>query len=184
MIFKKSSRAKRLRIVVHPNGSVQIIVPYSMSLTSAHAFVNTKTKWIEGKVNFFFKHCKGRMRSMLPKRISTNERRKSYEDQKDKSRDVIVKRVAELNVLYGFVYGKISIRNQKTRWGSCSGKGNLNFNYRIATLPSDMSDYIIVHELCHLGEFNHSANFWLLISKTIPNYLELRAQLKKKGMEI
>ena len=67
----------------------------------------------------------------------------------------------------------------KTRWGSCSKKGTLNFNYKIALLSPELRDYIIVHELCHLGEFNHSSKFWLLVEKTVPNYKTLRKQIKQ-----
>jgi len=75
---------------------------------------------------------------------------------------------------YNFKINRISIKNTKSRWGSCSKKGNLNFSYKIALLSKDLADYVIVHELCHLGEFNHSKRFWKLVSLTIPNYLELK----------
>lgn len=108
----------------------------------------------------------------------------SYALNKQAAYDLAISRLEYFNTFYNFKYKKISIKNTVTRWGSCSRQGNLNFNYRIATLPSELSDYIIVHELCHLGEFNHSKNFWSLVARTIPNYKLLRAELKKKGMEV
>lgn len=91
-------------------------------------------------------------------------------------------RVAYFNNSYNFGLNKINIRNQKTRWGSCSKKGNINFNYKIAFLPARLADYIIVHELCHLGEFNHSSSFWNLVAQTAPDYLEIRRELKRTGI--
>ncbi len=91
-------------------------------------------------------------------------------------------RVKYFNKFYKFTFNKINIKNQKTRWGSCSKNGNINFNYKIALLPQHLADYIIVHELCHLGEFNHSRKFWNLVAKTIPDYLEIRNELKKSNM--
>ena len=82
------------------------------------------------------------------------------------------------NQIYGFQYNKINIRNQKTRWGSCSKKGNLNFNYKIALLPEKYADYIVVHELCHLKEFNHSRSFWNLVARTIPDFRERKKRIK------
>lgn len=104
---------------------------------------------------------------------------KDYLINKFPAYELAIKRLEYFNQFYGFTYRRVTIKNTVSRWGSCSKQGNLNFNYRIATLPSDISDYIIVHELCHLGEFNHSKNFWNLVEKTIPNYQELRNQLKK-----
>ena len=89
------------------------------------------------------------------------------------------KKVAEWNAFYGFRVGKISVKNQKTRWGSCSRKGNLNFNYKILFLPEPLADYLVVHELCHLGEFNHSHKFWNLVAQTLPDYKARRVALKK-----
>jgi hypothetical protein len=96
---------------------------------------------------------------------------------KEAARKVILARVEELNTHYGFRYGRIAIRSQRSRWGSCSKKGNLNFNYKIVELPQELMDYVIVHELCHLSEFNHSRAFWFLVSKRIPNHRTLRTAL-------
>ena len=93
-------------------------------------------------------------------------------------------RVEYFNKIYNFSFNKILIKNQKTRWGSCSNKGNLNFNYKILFLPEALRDYIIVHELCHLKEFNHSKNFWKLISRAIPDYSEIKNELRKNGLSL
>lgn len=92
--------------------------------------------------------------------------------------DLINSRLEYFNQFYGFKYNKVSVRNQRTRWGSCSNKGNLSFNIKILFLPEKMRDYIIVHELCHLKEFNHSKNFWSLIEKTIPDYKNIHQKIR------
>jgi predicted metal-dependent hydrolase len=79
---------------------------------------------------------------------------------------------------YNFSYNKVFIKNQRTRWGSCSSNRNLNFNYRIINLAPELQDYLIVHELCHLQEFNHGQAFWNLVGLQIPNYKVVRTQLK------
>jgi predicted metal-dependent hydrolase len=78
-------------------------------------------------------------------------------------------------------YGKVRIRSQKLRWGSCSKKGNLNFNLLLSALPMNIIDYIIIHELFHLVEFNHSNHFWKLVGDAFPSYKYCRAWLKKNG---
>jgi len=101
-----------------------------------------------------------------------------YIQHKEKARELACSRVFYFNKLYNLYFNRIAIRNQRRVWGSCSGKGNLNFNYRIILLPAHLADYIIVHELCHLKELNHSKKFWELVSLTFPNYKEARKELK------
>ena len=103
---------------------------------------------------------------------------KKYLEYKEKAREIVVSRLEYFNQHYKLTYGKISIRNQKSRWGSCSSKGNLNFNYKIALLPPHLADYVIVHELCHRGQFNHLQKFWDLVGETLPNYEKLVIELK------
>ena len=93
-----------------------------------------------------------------------------------------MERVDHFNTTYKFKFNRINIKNQKTRWGSCSNKGNLNFNYKIVLLPERLADYIIVHELCHLKELNHSKKFWNLVAKAMPDYPQIRDELNKGGM--
>jgi len=101
-----------------------------------------------------------------------------YEANKEKARALVLERLAYFNRFYGLKWGRVAIRNTKRRWGSCSKRSNLNFCYRVVFLPKDLTDYIIVHELCHLKEFNHSKAFWALVAMTIPDYKTLRKQLK------
>lgn len=76
-------------------------------------------------------------------------------------------------------YNRVSVRNQKTRWGSCSSKGNLNFNYRLFYLPEELLDYVVVHELAHRRHMNHSKDFWQEVERYFPDYKECRKQLKE-----
>lgn len=97
---------------------------------------------------------------------------------KEETRVFVHMRLAYFNAFYGFKVGRVFIKNHKSRWGSCSSKGNLNFNYKILRLPSFAADYIIVHELCHLHEFNHSPKFWELVSQSFPEYGKARRLLR------
>jgi len=113
--------------------------------------------------------------------VIKNWRRSKYLKHKELARALVKSRLEHFNQFHHFKYNRISIRNQRSRWGSCSKQGNLNFNYRIIFLPPLLADYLIVHELCHLKEFNHSRAFWHLVSQTIPRYLMARRELKKTG---
>jgi predicted metal-dependent hydrolase len=109
--------------------------------------------------------------------------RASYLKHKERARHLVHQRLLYFNQFYNFTYHKVAIRNQRTRWGSCSKHGNLNFNYKLALIPESLANYVIVHEICHLGEFNHSRNFWDLVEKTIPDYVKCREDLKKINSE-
>ena len=108
-------------------------------------------------------------------------KRRHYLKHKELARVLVKAKLEHFNQHYGFKYNRISIRNQRSRWGSCSKQGNLNFNYRIIFLPPALADYLIVHELCHLQEFNHSRAFWALVTQTIPHYQTVRRELKNTG---
>lgn len=95
---------------------------------------------------------------------------------------MVHRKLEEWNAHYGFIYHRVTIRDQHSRWGSCSKKGNLNFNYRLALLPERLVDAVIVHELCHLKEFNHGPRFWALMEETIPDHKVRKAELNKVSL--
>ena len=100
------------------------------------------------------------------------------------ARSVFAERLAVCNESYGFTYGRVAVKEQKSRWGSCSRKGNLNFNWRLLLAPLPMLDYVVIHELCHLKELNHSPRFWRLVAQTCPDYATQRAWLHRHGREL
>ena len=103
---------------------------------------------------------------------------KKFLDNKERAKKLILERLNYFNMFYGFTWHRVAVKNTKRRWGSCSKKGNLNFCYKLISLSPKLADYIIVHELCHLGQFNHSRAFWNLVAQTTPNYKNLRNELK------
>lgn len=167
--IRSSNRAKRLRIAVYFNGDVLVTKPQRVSYGFTESVVDSKLGWILDKLKFF--------KINRPK-VSRRYSRVQYLNNRDRATQYIFKRVDELNQNYNFKVGKITIKNHRTLWGSCSKKGNLNFNYRVIDLPPYLADYIVVHELCHLREFNHSRRFWGLVERTIPDYKKIRAELK------
>ena len=100
------------------------------------------------------------------------------------ARRVIGERLALWNARYGFTYARVTIKEQKTRWGSCSRQGNLNFNWRLLLAPLPVLDYVLIHELAHLKEQNHAPRFWALVAQLCPEYRELRRWLRDHGQEL
>ncbi|EKD32943.1 MAG: hypothetical protein ACD_76C00109G0006 [uncultured bacterium] len=171
--IKQSKRAKKVRIAVYCDGSVAITTPYGIDRSIIDGFIYQKKQWIHKKIRYF--------KNFENKTIRTFSR-KDYLENKNKAFSFVNERVKFYNQLYCFSYNKIFIKNQKTRWGSCSRKKNLNLNYKILFLPQMHQDYIIVHEICHLKEFNHSQEFWALVEQTIPDYLKIRKELRKNEL--
>jgi predicted metal-dependent hydrolase len=167
--LKIIKRSKRLRLSVHRGGEVVVTKPGFIPQYLVNKFISQKSEWLIDKIEELKK---------VPKKKAAKETKADFEKFKETALKIAEQKVKEFNKIYNFKYNKITIRNQTTRWGSCSKKGNLNFNYKIALLSEELADYLVVHEICHLGQFNHSNKFWDLVAKTIPNYLVLRKQLK------
>ena len=102
---------------------------------------------------------------------------------KAKIRQYIERQVEYYAKIMSVTYGRISMRNQKTRWGSCSSQGNLNFNNRLLFVPKELVDYVVVHELAHRKEMNHSNAFWNVVEKYMPDYKERRKKLREYHIE-
>lgn len=117
-------------------------------------------------------------RSLRKKHRNPKAKSLLYLSNKELARGFVNAKLIKLNSYYGFKYNRVAIRDQKTRWGSCSSRGNLNFNYKIIFLEDDLAEYIIVHELCHLVEMNHSSKFWDRVEKACPDYKSIRQRLK------
>ena len=163
----RSSR-KTIVIQIRPEGEVIVRAPKRMSAAAIERFVAGKRYWIE-------KHL-AKQTAALPK-FSDAE----IHGLAQQAKMVIPERVAYFAPMVGVTYGKITIRNQHTRWGSCSGQGNLNFNCLLMLAPEDVIDYVVVHELCHRKEMNHSARFWAEVERILPDYKESRRWLREKG---
>lgn len=97
---------------------------------------------------------------------------------KKEAKIFVMDRVRKLALLHNFTYNRISLRDQSTRWGSCSSSKNLNFNWRLIFAPVEILDYVIIHELAHTREMNHSANFWTIVATTMPDYEKHRKWLR------
>ncbi len=162
-------------MTIKSGGEIRVTLPRSARPGSLDAFLSEHKNWIKKKWSVLSKR---------PKQLTVSESRALYEKHKEEARKLVHERILFFNNTYNFSFGAVAIRNQKTRWGSCSRKGNLNFNYKIALLPPYLADYVVVHELCHLKEFNHGEYFWKLVEQTLPDYKERRRLLKKEGLTL
>lgn len=168
---RPSRRARNLRLSVTRSQEVIVTVPYRfVSEVMIRYFVDKHREWI-------FRQVK-RMEKYKDK-ITLPNTRADYLEKKNIVIELLKDRVEFFARLYGLKYGRISIRNQSSIWGSCSRRGNLQFNYKIYYLTGELRDYIIVHELCHLKEHNHGERFWALVSKVFPDHKDIRKQLRK-----
>lgn len=126
----------------------------------------------------FFTIVRKRVRRMkIRRKKRTIKATKHYALHKERARVLVQARLAHWNQFYGYTYGRVAIRDQRSRWGSCSSKRNLNFNYRLVFIPIELVDYVIVHELCHLEHFNHSELFWGTVARALPDFKERKKQL-------
>lgn len=169
----RSSR-KTMSLEVREDGTVLVRAPYRMPNAQIQRFVREKTDWIEKHLQM----QEERKRSLPPEDKLTME---EIQKLADRALEEIPKRVAHYAQILQVTYGQITIRNQKTRWGSCSSKGNLNFNCLLMLTPPEVIDYVVVHELCHRKEMNHSAGFWEEVERILPDYRERRKWLKENG---
>ncbi len=157
-----------MRLTVRPGGVVVVTAPRTMLLGEIERFVASKHLWLARSV--------ARMREM---RVLPVSGRRGYVRHKEEARAFVQERLAYWNQVYGFSYNRVAIKNTRRLWGSCSRKGNLNFSYTLLFLPRELADYVIVHELCHLKEHNHSRRFWTLVEKMLPDFRVRRTELRR-----
>ena len=166
------SDRKTIGIQITPDGSVTVRCPKRMRSEAIKRFVESKSDWIE-------KHLAGRDLA-APEKLTEQE----VKLLREKTRKLVTERAKHYAAIIGVQYNQITIRTQRTRWGSCSSKGNLNFNFLRGLTPPEVLDYVVVHELCHLIEMNHSKQFWDAVERIIPDYKLHRKWLKDNGNKL
>ncbi len=166
-----------MSLQIKPDGSVELKAPMQITDAQIQEFLHQKSGWIEKHLQ----KIRERQEKMAHAELLTMD---ELYDLADRALKLIPERVAYFAPIVGVTYGRITIRNQRSKWGSCSGKGNLNFNCLLMLMPSDVLDYVVVHELCHRKEMNHSPKFWVEVEKVLPDYRQQLNWLKEHGDEI
>ena len=168
---KRHKRARSARIRITTSGEVVVTLPPLLPKLFARRFIEEKHEWI----------CE-QLHRLETQRIGDSRlfdySRAQYEKYKEEARAFCTERVAYWATRMNAEYNRIAIKHMKTRWGSCSSKRNLNFNYKIIFLSDAQADYLIVHELAHLFEMNHSRKFWDIVAQFIPQYQIVRRELR------
>lgn len=170
------SNRKTVAIQVNPDLSVTVRAPRGASAKYIEQILQEKAAWINKHIEQM-KRKRAQYESQNSRQFTEQEIR----ELANQALEYIPKRVSYFAKIVGVDYGRITIRNQKTRWGSCSAKGNLNFNCLLMLTPPEVIDYVVVHELCHRKEMNHSKAFWSEVEKVLPDYKKSVKWLKEKG---
>ena len=171
------SRRKTLSLQVRENGEVVVRVPLFVREQEVRRFVEGHLTWIEKQQRKLA--AVSEQRSEIRPLTVTDLSKMVSEARQD-----LTERTEYFAPRIGVTYGRISIRHQKTKWGSCSSKGNLNFNCLLMLAPEAVRDYVVVHELCHRKQMNHSDTFWAEVERVLPAYRDAREWLKTHGQEL
>ena len=175
------SKRKSVAIQIRPDGQVIVRAPYGCPRSFINSFIHQKADWI-------VKHS-AENKQRYEKQVQLKKDRPTLSDAQRKryietARSIFTQKAAYYARLIGVTYGRISIREQKTRWGSCSSKGNLNFNCLLMLAPPEVLDSVVVHELCHRREMNHSQKFYAEVLRVFPTYRTQEKWLKEHGGEL
>ncbi len=169
--FVSSRRAQRISLTVKADGKIRVAVPKRASMAEAERFVLNKKMWIKRQLN----------RLAGVDAVANEYAEKIKELDIDEAAAAIAARLQELADEFGFSYNRVTFRNQKTRWGSCSAKNNLSLNIKLALLPAELRDLILVHELVHTRIKNHGPLFWQELENIYPNARELDRRINHLG---
>ncbi|MBQ9984658.1 MAG: M48 family metallopeptidase [Lachnospiraceae bacterium] len=170
-VILERGKRKTLTLQVTQELQLWIKAPIRMPEREIVRFINQRIFWI-------YKHAK-RMQKDSELRVCRSD--KEIYELREKARMVLTGRTEFFAGKLGVTYNKIRIGSQRTRWGSCSSKGTISYNWKLILMPEAVRDYVVVHELCHLLEMNHSPQFWKVVEEIIPNYKEYRRWLKENG---
>jgi predicted metal-dependent hydrolase len=173
------SKRRSISIEITPDARVIVRAPKYASVSEINRVIGEKADWIDKHLRQMQERQKQRLENPQPELT-----KQEIKLLTTKAKRIIPQRVRYYAQIMGLEYGRITIRMQKSRWGSCSSKGNLNFNCLLMRTPDEIIDYVVVHELCHLKEMNHSERFWAEVEKIFPDYKERRKWLKDHGNEI
>lgn len=174
VVLEKSRRARHVNITVRPFHGIRVAVPMNVSFRTAEKIARSRADWIT-------KHCSGM------KRIEEMHRKASANrvmPDRRQAEAILVERVTRIAERHGYRFNRVAIRNQKTRWGSCSNRNDISLNIRLVLLPAELRDYIILHELVHTRVKNHGQDFWTEMLRVEPRAKELAARVKKLFIEL
>lgn len=171
------SRRKTISLEIKKDCRVVLRVPNRMPKRDIVRFLNEKQSWLEENYAKMVQRNKVRMAAKAKYHLSDSK----IHELAEQAVEVVPKRVAHYAARMGVTYGRITIRHQRTRWGSCSSNGNLNFNCLLMLAPPEVLDYVVVHELCHRKYMNHSKQFWAEVAKVMPDYKKCERWLKEDG---
>lgn len=167
--FVRHRRARRYVVRVDADGIVRVTIPRGGSRTEAVAFLDRQRAWVDSQ--------RARVRpSLIPAAARAGLRRRAFEE--------LPGRLLALAAEHGLEVQRISIRNQRTRWGSCGRNGHITLNWRLIAMPAWVADYVLIHELMHLRRLDHSPAYWRLVAAAYPAYLEARRWLRAHAEEL
>ena len=177
VLLVRSSR-KTLAVQIRTDGTVIARAPLRMPKDRILCFLSEKASWIRMQ--------QGRMqeRENMRQQARIHLDAAQEKELRERAKSVLAQRTAYFARQIGVTYGRITVRDQKTRWGSCSQTGNLNFNFRLILAPLEVLDYVVVHELCHRRQMNHSTQFWQEVAQVLPDYRKRKAWLTENGWRL
>jgi predicted metal-dependent hydrolase len=167
--FVRHPRARRYVIRVRPDGSVRVTVPRWGSRRQAEHFAEQQRAWIDRE----------RRRAEEGRQAAVQHSPEELKALRRRAADELPPRLYSLAHQHGLAVSKVSVRNQRWRWGSCSPKGHICLNWRLVLMPDSVRDYVIIHELMHLRRLDHSPTFWKLVASACPDYQAARDWLRK-----
>jgi predicted metal-dependent hydrolase len=171
ILLEHSPRAKYMNLSIRPFRGIRVAVPRGVSLESAEAFARSKTEWI-------MQHLP-RLKAMEQALVAQRQAQPDVPIDRKTAKARLIERLDELSQKHGLPYNRVFVKRQKTRWGSCSLKKNINLNIQLTALPEALMDYAIVHELVHTKILNHSRDFWDELERLLPGALGLDRELRK-----
>jgi predicted metal-dependent hydrolase len=168
VLFIRSLRARRMNVSIRPVKGVRVAIPRSYTLDEAMRFVRSRGEWIREQLSHLTR-AKERHMDLFDPQLTLFD---SLE-----ARQILTKRIKELSELHALPFERLYIKEHRSLWGSCSQKLNISLNIKLARLPEELSDYVIVHELAHTRWRGHGPRFWSLVEKMIPNARELDSRM-------